>query len=233
MIAPMRTILILLLVAPYIANAQTAGLLKNDLGPMAEVQLTDNFITNNSAGIQLRHQCSGMVAWRASVSYFNLRQRGPVIHLYPFTNTITTRSVDDVVDGIAVGGGMEVQRQFYRKVYLYAGADLKIGYGTARRDTQITYEYYTPSTVFPGQNDRQFSTTQIRHSANGRGIVVTTAVLVGAKIYTGKRIIIGTEFTNPLYYVNIKTGDQIGASSSGLDFTIGQIMQRVYVTYRF
>lgn len=218
---------------PALASAQAVpDMLKNDVGPMAELQLTEHFISNNIAGIQFRHQRSDIVAWRASAGYFSLRNSGGATHLYPFADTLTTRSVDELIKGLAVSGGIEAQRRFFKKIYLYAGADLRIGYGTAVRDTQLNYEYYAPSTTFPGTGLERFTASAERQSSKGNGLIVTAAILVGARVYAGHRFIIGTEFTNPAYYINFKAGNQSG-NTNGIDLSIGQVVQRIYVSYRF
>jgi hypothetical protein len=236
MLTDMRTLLFILLLSAETSHLFAQRLpqpFRNDIGVFADIRLFSDFVRSNAQGIQLRHQRSQMFAWRLAAGHINYQEQlGSRYPQTAFKDTVVTRSILRNLEGAFIGGGVEVQRQFYKSVFLYAGADLRIGYCTANTDTQISYEYYGHSPLLPDTATYHTVYSFDKASKDGTGVIATATFLLGARVFAGKRFIIGTEFTNPVYYTNSKTGDEKSAISN-LSLSLGQVMQRVYLSYRF
>ena len=201
---------------------------------MIDIPLFPGFISNQVAGIQYRHQSNPILAWRATAGHFSFSNEGTTVHLYPYSaDTIRTRHTYTNIKGIALSAGFEAQRQFFKKVYFYGGIEARAGYGTAYQDTQLTYQYVERSQIFPLDTGLYTTTRHTSTSgADGNGMFISATFLAGARIYIGRRIIIGTEFSNPAYYFNYHTPERSG-NTSGIAFSLDHVTQRCYLSYRF
>ena len=207
--------------------------LRNDVGPILELQLARGFINADFTGVQYRYQKTQNLAFRSSLGYFNLNEAGTRVTLWPTSvDTYRTRHIQRIVEGFFVSGSAEMQRRFYRNIFLYAGGEYRAGYGKAYTDTQITINYMGPNPIILGGPAYPFQTTANRQSREGTGWMMSATLLIGGRVYAGKRFIVGTEFSNPLYLINSRTGDE-KQRNSGVDASTDHLMQRFYVSYRF
>ncbi len=215
------------------AQSVTPKNFNNDVSLFADMQLFSDVVNANAQGIHFRYQHSPMIAWRLSGGHFTYEEQGGTTILAPFSkDSVGTRRQIRNMEGAFLGGGVEAQRQFFRKVYLYAGAEVHIGYGVASVDTAFSYKYFGPS-PFPPDTAQYLTTSSFGRAAkDGSGIMASATFLLGARVFVGKRFIIGTEFSNPVYYTNSKTGDESGRRSN-LSLSTSQVTQRFYVSYRF
>lgn len=216
---------------PIDSNSKNGILSRSrELSGFYDANLISDFMRLNVIGVQYRKQKTSLWSWRSSSGYFNYVDEGVRIYQRPFNeDTVRTRKVDRVLSGGCVSGGVEVQRQFYKQVYLYAGAELRVGYGDAFIDTHqsVQYNYATP-------NGLQYSSSMSRSrvAVDGNGILISGAFLVGAKLYAGNRLTIGSEFSNPAFWVRTRTPESPDPIKI-VSFSLPQVMQRFYIGWRF
>lgn len=127
-----------------------------------------------------------------------------------------------------VGFGLEAQRQFYKRVILFAAIEAQVGYGNARVDTAVEYStkdiQFRPFTNEPGTMPaRPDATTQLFYV----GITPT----IGAKIEFN-RINFGTEFALNLARITNRSYPGL-PSINTIDIDLGNINPRFFVHYRF
>ncbi len=135
------------------------------------------------------------------------------------------------IDMVMIGGGLEVQRQFYRKLYFFAGVELRAGYGSGTVDTTITKEYYVPL-VNPYTG---MAVAAIADASYGKTGTDATLFYLGITPYFGlklefKRFILGTDFKNYVAFTALH--DRTGATGN-VDFSSSNISQSFFVQYKF
>ncbi len=120
-------------------------------------------------------------------------------------------------------GGLEVQREFYKGIYFFAGAELRLGYGTAHVDTASTNTFYpvggSPYSVYgtyaPAFDER-------RYFGEGYGSL-------GVRAYT-RRITAAVEVGGTLHLAGV---DRTAYGTGGLDAEANFRRYRVSFGYRF
>lgn len=126
-----------------------------------------------------------------------------------------------------ISGGLEAQRQFYKRVYLYAATDLRLMYGKGRNYSKM-YTLndslgITHADLIPGSTS-SYATT------NFRGELVGS---LGAKI-NFPRISCGFEVYNAVMSYSGTTSSLRSVNNTNLfDFNLGAISNRAFVTWRF
>ena len=140
-------------------------------------------------------------------------------------DTMLWKSTSTNTNMVTLGFGTEVQRNFYRKLYLFAGVDIRFSYGTVLYDTAITAEItgnsrftriYTSYETYPREE-----------------LVAMQAALVpciGLKLALG-RFNIGYSMANYLYAYRAERDGTI--TNVYQTIGIGNTHQRVFATYRF
>lgn len=154
-------------------------------------------------------------SWRASYQVSN----DTIISRTPITN-----------GGVGIAGiGLEAQRQFYKRVYLFAAVEAKFGYGKATIDTIVersiennTNRYLSPPppTATPGR------------PANNTDVYYASLVPTFGAKFQFNRISFGSEMALNLLnysYVNNKVTPGVGT----LDFDLGRLNPRFFIQYRF
>lgn len=123
-----------------------------------------------------------------------------------------------------LGGGVEMQRHFYKHVYLYAAIDVLAGYGNGK-----TEDYLVRVVEVNGQDYRE--STPMPRRDNISLFYLNVAPFIGAKIVF-HRITFGTEMSAiSLSYTNKTTSS--GYQSSIGDVNMGHLRQRFFINYRF
>lgn len=119
------------------------------------------------------------------------------------------------------GVGIEMQRHFYKRVYLFAALEMKGGYGNG---TGATSEHRSS-----GQGDSMFHFSQNvdRHDASLLYIGLTASI--GAKVQWN-RICLGLEVF-PVHLSYSKINDDIDRSG-GTDMSLGSFSQRLFLHWR-
>ncbi|MCB0698677.1 MAG: hypothetical protein H6551_00965 [Chitinophagales bacterium] len=129
-----------------------------------------------------------------------------------------------------IGAGLEGQRQFYKRVHLFAAVEVKCGYGRGSIDTFTERALQSdPDKILPPPphapivTGKSPASTDIYH--------ISLVPTFGGKIQF-KRICFGSEMAlNFLNYTNIRHPNKHAIGH--LDFDLGTINPRVFVHYRF
>lgn len=139
-------------------------------------------------------------------------------------DTILEKQTREQATMAFAGGGVEMQRHFFKTVYLYAAVDLLAGYGQGKtedyivRRVEVDGQDYTESTPTPGKGD-----ISIFH--------LNIAPFIGAKIVFN-RISFGTEMSAiNMSYTGVK--DNFTGSSGITELNMGFLRQRFFIHYRF
>jgi hypothetical protein len=192
-----------------------------ELGIMT--QMAGSEIDMNMIGVQFKTYKNERKAFRFMAAYGNY---------HSFNNNVIAVGSDSVtevhsltkVDLPIIGVGVEMQRHFWRKVYLFAGVELRGGYGKGSLDTMISSR--PRSVQGPGNISgspfipQDVSLTYIAASPS-----------IGAKI-VGKRIGVGVELM-PVNLSFRNVSYEKGPSSDNIDFNAAIFQQRLFVYYRF
>ena len=146
-------------------------------------------------------------------------------------DTAESRWAKDKIDMLMLSGGVELQKQFYHKLYFFGGIQARLGYGVGSRDTmqEKTYNGYQ----FDPATKKYYKTTE--HYAGELGSVDNSMIYFGVTPYFGlklafKRFDIGTTFMN---YVTFKALTAGGKSDGMVDFSINDLTQQFFVRYKF
>ncbi len=195
---------------------------KNETGLVSET----NFGNEEYGGpgmIQYKRWVRENMAYRANAgvgTYHNFILDG---YFGIIGDTILEKQTREQVTMAFAGAGLEMQRHFYKRVYLYAAVDLLAGYGQGK-----TEDYIVRKVEVNGQDHRESSPTP------GRGNIslfhMNLAPFVGAKIVFN-RISFGTEISAINMSYTHKS-DNFGRSSV-VDMNMGYLRQRFFINYRF
>lgn len=125
-----------------------------------------------------------------------------------------------------VGLGLEAQRRFYKRVYLFAAVEVKLGVGRASIDTVVETTYDN----MPVYNATVPYVQSI--SPNSASVFqASVSPTFGGKIQF-KRICFGSEMSlNIFNYSNINYADNTSVGTTSLE--LGQINPRFFVHFRF
>jgi hypothetical protein len=141
-------------------------------------------------------------------------------------DTIINENLRTRVNMGFAGVGVEAQRHFYKRVHLFAGLELKGGYGSGYTDTVYEKQYK--------ESGHTTYSKDIRDIRSGTPDVNMTYLgfspSIGARLQWS-RISIGAEiFPAEISYTGINTS---GVKTSQFDFNMGELKQRIFIHYRF
>jgi hypothetical protein len=172
-------------------------------------------------GLQYKHWHNERVGFRIIGAYGNYHAMGPD-RIYTSGDTVVTRRQHINVNLPIVGFGVEAQRHFYKRIYLFAALELKGGYGSGTADSSLTASvgYNNPPYQYGRYSDaRDVNLTMVSFTAS-----------IGAKVQFN-RINVGAEIL-PLrmQYTNMSGDVQNGGL---LDFGMWGMSNRLFLSYRF
>lgn len=196
---------------------------KNEIGLVSET----NFGNEEYGGpgmVQYKRWVRENMAYRVnagvgSYSHFNLNSYYGIIG-----DTVFEKQSRQRATMAFAGAGVEMQRHFYKRVYLYAAVDLLAGYGSGEtedylvRKVAINGQDHTESSLMPGRGK-----LSVFH--------MNLAPFIGAKIVFN-RISFGTEISAINLSYTSKT-DNFGYKSSIGEMNMGYLRQRFFINYRF
>ena len=120
-----------------------------------------------------------------------------------------------------VGGGVEMQRHFYKRIYLFAAMELRGGYGTGNQDTLQQRLSGTGTPYMPEVHGG---------SGNASMLYVGFMPSIGAKLQF-KRLTIGLEFSGveaSFRKITVAGGPNFGTS----DMSLGTFTHRLFLNYK-
>jgi hypothetical protein len=176
----------------------------------------------NLAGVQYKKILNDKKGFRLIAGYSSYN--GPEMAFSRGTSgdTAVDRFTETNINLGIVGAGIEMQRHFYKKVYLFAALELRGGYGSGSHDTLVRK---TSSSGMP----YAFGTKEGR--ADATMVYVGLMPSIGTKLQF-KKLTVGTELSG--IESSYKQQRIENRSSYGvMDVMAGQFSQRIFVNYRF
>lgn len=201
---------------------------KTELGVLGQIfNGSREFRGQALMGFQFKRWVKPDIAFRVIAAYnpYNYSQRPFVKERYS-TDSLKIQYSRISVDMIALGFGIEVQRQFYKRVFLFAGLELLAGYGTGTTSNfskivpveDIYYNYI-------GSINPDFEETFYRKS------YARVLPGVGAKIVFNK-INFGLEAQFASIGIDSEKNGGRRATMPNIDL-LGNMAYRFHVDYRF
>ena len=186
----------------------------------------------STAGVQYNQRIKKNLGYRIILGYGSYNDMPQAAISSINQDTAISRAVNTRVNMVVVGGGVEGQRKFYKRLFFFAGLQIIAGCGSGTEDSRVTDQYnealVNPLTgvFFPGVGS--FSYTE--------STTAVTMFYVGFTPYFGlkldfKKICIGTEFKNYVNYRSVKSHN--GSTESLTDFDSNNMTQSVFVQYKF
>lgn len=199
---------------------------KNEIGILTDLGLTNKY--NSGVGLQYKHWVKAdYQAIRANINYSQFFNSPGRVYFPAMGDTIFSKHTITEIPTINIGLGIEMQRHFYKHIYMYAAIDLYAVYGkgntkelfekeVAKNDV-IEYSHHYEG---PGYNSTIFK--------------VGLLPLVGVK-FQFSRISFGTELSGlQIEYNALKHSAGAPGNGGGVaDISMGDFTQRIFVNFRF
>ncbi|MBS1773339.1 MAG: hypothetical protein JST82_10805 [Bacteroidetes bacterium] len=195
---------------------------KNEIGIF-----THNNIGNISStgdvdilGVNYNRWITPNMGYRIIGGYGMYNSLGSVFQKSVVLDTFIDKNIKTHINMAVIGGGLQAQKNVFKKVYLFAAVELRGGYGSGTSDTVTTKSY----------KDKDFYTSDVlnRIGTSNNMFYLGLSPSVGIKL-SGKRLSFGVELygLNLSYYNISKPGGSTG------NFDMGTISQRLFVNFRF
>lgn len=200
----------------------------NEVGLFGQSVATSGYNSALSlAGVQYKRWLKPNVGIRAILAHGNYNSFQYTPNNINFIgDTVINENLRTRVNMAFAGIGVEAQRHFYKRVYLFAGLELKGGYGSGFTDTLYERQYKEPG--------HTSYTKDIRDIRSGTPNVNMTYLgfspSIGAKLQWN-RLIVGAEIFPAEMSVTFTNTSGVQTSSS--DFNMGDLKQRIFIHYRF
>lgn len=206
---------------------------KNEIGLIGETFGTGHYGNSNYSGglgIQYKRWAKPNIAYRIMGSMGGYNHNSMPKFVDKKGDTVFQTQTYSNIPMYFVGGGLEVQRHFYKKVTLYAALELRAGYGSGTYDEVLVKE--VQNDIIPHMGS---STIHHEVSTIARGdvsaFVIDVTPYIGAKI-NFKRISVGTEATIVKFGMEAVDYSKYQGYSTG-NFDMGNFRQRIFVNWRF
>jgi hypothetical protein len=225
-------ILFILLPTTLFAQRQSTSLSPkprmNEIGMMLGTQSMSDEFTLNTIGVQYKHWVNEYLGWRAMAGYANYQSKN-LQSTYRYTpDTIFSKQVKDHIDMPTISLGLEAQRRFYKRVYMYAALDLQAAYGKGNADTLLTKKYATPGESRISSND----VTLHAPNKDVSMLLIGFTPTVGAKA-NFNRFSVGLEISPIQATYRHVDRTNVQSPDAVIDLSLGSFVQRFFVTYRF
>lgn len=206
---------------------------KNEIGLVGEMfsgGYTGNSNYNSHLGIQYKRWAKPNIAYRIMGAIGDYNYHSTPKFVDKKGDTLYHIQTYSSVPMYFVGGGVEVQRHFYKKVTLYAALELRAGYGSGTYDEMLVKEVQQDITPYLGSTTIHHEVSTLRRG-NVSAFILDVAPFIGAKI-NFRRISLGTEAS--LVKMGLESVSYAGAPGRGTgNFTMTDFRQRIYVNWRF
>lgn len=222
------------MLASYNAGAQKIDSAHNALGLFAETNTVISDARNSSigmAGLQYNHHNKKGLGYRLIAAYGSYH-RNPFDGYTEIKQDTAIGRYQDVKIAMGfIGAGLEAEKQFYHRLYFFAGFEMRIGYGSGRIDTTVTEEYNGPF-INPKTGYSYAGVVTATYDKTGPA---ATMLFLGFTPYFGlkiafRRIAIGTEFKNYFNHTSLHSG----SSAEGVtDFNSSSVSQSIFIQYKF
>ena len=228
-----RLLVCLLLISTY-SFGQRADSAKNAIGVFGE---SNGMFSHNehaylsTAGLQYNKQGKKYFGYKLILGYASYGDYPGYGVNYISGDTGRDKRAYAHMDMGMIGGGVTFERQFYRKLYFFAGFEARVGHGHGYVDTNITTQYNIQMPT--GNGGVAYGTYTTVHDKPGTKADITYAGFspsIGLQLKL-RRFCIGTEFLNYCTYRSIKPAQK--SADALFDFDSANITQRLFVQYRF
>jgi hypothetical protein len=228
-------IIVLLMAFSIVASAQSPEGKVNALGIYGESNGMFSGVGNpvmNTVGLQYNKWNKRHMGFVVTLGYGSYVQEPSIANNFLIgSDTLRGKIAKSHFDMGIVGFGIQAERQFYKKIYFFAGFQVRAGYGSGQVDTTITHQYNVPQvdpvTGITYQNMVMTAYGKTGSAASTFYVGLTPSV--GAKL-NFKKFCIGTEFMN---YITYRSQTAAGRTDGLIDFDIANITQRIFVQCRF
>lgn len=201
---------------------------KNELGVLFQGGMGNNNNNNDVdmilAGVQYSHWVNERVGYRIIGAYGQYSSYSGVNSFAVNQDTVLRKQTEIRINMPVLGAGLMAQRHFYRRVYLFAGLELRGAYGNGTRDTLVQTEYTGPD------NFIQVGYRSGRASSDVSLLLINVDASIGAKLQF-RRLVVGAEVL-PLN-VSYRLQNIDGSSYGIMDANLGTFSNRVFLQYRF
>jgi hypothetical protein len=185
-------------------------------------QYNENFNNTGLSGIQYNHWVNERKGFKVFAAYGNYRSSNAT-EGYVAGDTAILKKDAAHADLAVIGGALQAQRHFFRKVYLSAAVEIKAGYGSGFTDTTFTkYYHYKDLNIVEASGMRGTGKLNTFYAA------LTPSI--GGRIQF-KRIAIGLDMM--LELVNYTAMTYNNSSNNMLDLDLDKTSARLFVNYRF
>jgi len=215
--------------------AQSVDSARYALGVFGE---TNGMFSNNqnasvsTAGIQYNKQVKKYFGYKLMLGYAAYGDYPGYGVTYISGDTGRGKHPNMHMDLGMIGGGVTFERQFYRKLYFFAGFELRVGHGHGYIDTSVTTQYNIQRVdpVTGAVANGTYTTVQDKAGTKADITYAGFSPSFGLKLKL-RRFCIGTEFLNYCTYRSIKPAQK--SADALFDFDSANITQRLFVQYRF
>ncbi len=198
---------------------------KNEIGFGYRIPTFNNF--NNEAGIDLmfKHYTKPSKAFRIMAGYQNLQFRKSSSEYKALSDTLTISSKVYDFNTFFIGGGLQLQRHFYKRIILTAAVDTRFHMGSG--DLNAIKEYKSLSGLYSPISSTSSSLGAIK------AFKWDLYPSIGAK-FEFSRINFGLELTAQFmqYYSFVPQTSAITPLSL-FDLDLGNAISRIFINYRF
>lgn len=199
---------------------------KNEIGLLYDPGISGNNPQSSNSIQYKRWVKPEFMAYRANIGYGKLNKHdGEIVYPSLGDTVITQHSISDIPEFHA-GIGVEMQRHFYKKIYLYAAVDLYASFGSGTTNDILDKEVFDSNGTSVYRNQDQLMQSATQHFAIG------VLPLVGIKLQFS-RISFGTELTGIKTEYSGQTYSSKPTTGGYFDVSIGDFTQRLFVNYRF
>ncbi len=224
----------LLLVLPVTLFAQQSDNRSNSIGLFSESNsmfTSDRGPLMQTMGVQYLKRSKKVIEYKVSIGYSNYAEMPSYNGLYSIqSDTARWSNVSKKSNLGILGFGVEAKRQFYKKLYFFAGFDVRAGYGNGKSDTTGTKQY-SAMQFNPVTNALQevFITETFHREAPATMVYAGFTPYFGLKLEF-KRFAIGTSFMNYFAYRSIQLKG--GQNDALIEFDFSNITQQFFVRYK-
>lgn len=231
-IMPTKLFIVPLLFVSMLANAQdqpsdptkTHKPKLNELGLLGETNFGTRDVSS-TIGVQYKHWTTDNRAYRLNFSYGEYNGGYRAEWLGVSGDTLIERQTISQVPVFYLGGGIEAQRQFFKRVYLYAAIDIRVGYGSGTTTDNIVRTVVKDNSSYTSITPETYPDRVTYFSAGA-------APYIGAKLQFN-RLSLGTEITAvQTELVSVDDPTRFNTTTT-INMNLGTFSQRLYLLYRF
>ncbi len=195
----------------------------SEIGIFGQTEFSQSNTNLSMMGIQFKKWMNEHVGFRVLGGYASYDALQAPFFIGGAAGEAEERYVSHQISLGILGVGVEAQRQFYKRLYLFAGLELKGGYGSGTADTII-------KTAYKHHGHYESNWDLNNGSGNATMTYLDFMPSIGAKIQFSK-LTFGVETSGVMMnYTSIATGN-VSSSMTGFEMG-GYMIHRGFISYR-